>query len=186
MGSQSFRNWTAGVLLDLPPLVGKPLRLEIRPTLTACGGKLLTKQPNRGHAVFAASFIKRREIVVEEELLTESKALRGILMHELFHFVWVRAGNEVRRNYAVLLSEELVRGARGELGESSEVSKSKLSGPGHGTQWKHYVCESFCDTAAWYFSGNRNGTAHLGRGWRKGRADWFDHWTSRLGAGVRL
>jgi hypothetical protein len=123
--------------------------------------------------------------VLEEELTVEGRLLRSIFLHELFHFAWMRAGNQVRRNYAALLSEELARGARAELGESSEVSKAELVGGG-GTQWRRYVCESFCDTGAWYFSGTRNEAAPLARHWRRVRADWFSSWISRLEGGLRL
>lgn len=174
------------MLSDLPPLLGAPLRVDVRPCLTACSGELLWNQPQRGHSVFAASFIRKREIIVEEELLNVSLLLRGILLHEIFHFAWVRAGNEVRRNYAALLNEEVSRGARSELGESSEVSKRRLAGTDESDRWKHYVCESFCDTAAWYFSSNLIEPVGLARRWRSRRVDWFREWTSRLDGGLRL
>jgi hypothetical protein len=182
---QPFRRWAASVLDDLPPLLGAPLRVDLRPSLTASGGRLLSNETHRGRAVFAASFIRKREIVLEEELVADHKILRGILLHELFHFAWVAAGNDVRRNYAALLSEEISGGARAELGESSEVSKSKLAGA-NDAQWKHYVCESFCDTAAWYFSGAGDRPARLARRWRSRRAGWFRDWTSLLEGGLRL
>jgi hypothetical protein len=174
------------VLIKLPVQQCEPLHIDIRPTLTACNGRLLSNQPHRGCAVFAASFIRKRQIVFDEELLTRSDLLRGILLHELFHFAWVRAGNGVRRNYAALLREELSKGARAEMGESSEVSKRKLDETNRPARWKHYVCESFCDTAAWYFSPARNGSPRLAARWRRKRANWFRDWTSRLDGGLRL
>lgn len=186
---QLFPQWAASVLVELPPLLGAPLHLDIQPFLTSCGGRLLSNQPHRGHAIFAASFIRKREIVLEKELLSQSGTLTGIFLHELFHFAWVRAGNEVRRNYAALLREEVNRGARAEVGESSDVSKRKLDGAEDVAAWKHYVCESFCDTAAWYFSPNDLSAVvqpSLARCWRRKRADWFREWTSRLNVGVRL
>lgn len=186
VGGRPFERWAASVLADLPPLVGAPLHLDIQPGLTSSGGRLFSNQPHRGHAVYAASFIRKREIVLEEELPTEGGLLPAILLHELFHFAWVRAGNEVRRNYEALLREELTGGARAEIGESSEVSKGRLHGQENPSNWKHYVCESFCDTAAWHFSPKSSGPIRLAARWRRKRAAWFREWAARIDGGVRL
>ena len=67
--------------------------------------------------------------------------------------------------------------ARGELGWSAEGRKSALD-PADCAQrtraWREYVCESFCDTAAWFFSVQ---TEHpewtLARKHRQARRRWF-------------
>ena len=40
------------------------------------------------------AFIRKRAIILERELLGQKRLLQTILVHELFHFVWVRCGNE--------------------------------------------------------------------------------------------
>jgi hypothetical protein len=135
--------------------------------LTAHRGKLLSATPNRGTPVHAASFIRRREIVFESELVGKA-ALPQIVVHEIFHFVWVRLGNFKRASYASLLAEEQSNGARGELGESAAVRKK--SAPGS----RDYICESFCDTAAWMYAPRpRAADATLARRWRERRKSWF-------------
>ena len=51
---------------------------------------------------------------------------------------------------------ELAGRVRGELGWSAEWRKRALN-PGDAKartrRWREYVCESFCDSAAWMFSG---------------------------------
>ncbi len=117
----------------------------------------------------AASFIRRREIILEDELL-EKSALPLIFVHEIFHFVWVRLSNAVRASFTALLAEEFRSNARGELGESATVKKQMAGG----TLTRDYVCESFCDTAAWlYASPATRGRTALGRRWRARRAAWF-------------
>ena len=79
-----------------------------------------------------------------------------IFVHELFHFVWLRAGNPVRRAFEELLRTERAAGARGELGCSAEWRKQQLKprdAAARSRRWREYCCESFCDTAAWIYSG---------------------------------
>ncbi|HEV2445398.1 MAG TPA: hypothetical protein VGS58_05730, partial [Candidatus Sulfopaludibacter sp.] len=79
-----------------------------------------------------------------------------IFVHELFHFAWLRAGNAVRRSFEELLRREHRAGARGELGWSSAWRKQALDAGDIGRRtrrWREYCCESFCDTAAWLYSG---------------------------------
>jgi hypothetical protein len=125
--------------------------------------------PERGTPVHAASFIRRREIVLEQELL-EKPALPLIVVHEIFHFVWVRLSNTARASFTALLAEEFRSNARGELGESATVKKQMA----RGALTRDYVCESFCDSAAWlYASKATRGHTTLGRRWRDRRAAWF-------------
>jgi hypothetical protein len=152
----------------LPALTGSPLFVSVLPQLTAHRGKLLSAHPNRGTAVHAASFIRRREIVLESELLTKAE-LPLIVVHEVFHFVWVRLGNRLRASYAALLAEERRGKARGELGESSMVKKQA------GGNSKDHVCESFCDTAAWLYAPAATcGHVTLAKRWRLRRRTWFE------------
>jgi hypothetical protein len=122
----------------------------------------------------AASFLRHGDIVINASLLGSRRELARILYHEIFHFVWARLGNPLRLNYERLLRQEWREGARGELGWSAESRKVLLSkqqrGPiretpaiesrpgnrvwrGGSAQrrlWAEYVCESFCDSAAWF------------------------------------
>ena len=121
-----------------------------------------------GVPVHAASFIRERRIVLETALLEHPRKLRLILIHELFHFVWTRLGNALRRSFAGILERERQGGARGELGESAGTKKA--SAP-----WKVYVYESFCDTAAWMYAGvNKTPEFTLAAGWRNKRRAWFE------------
>jgi hypothetical protein len=99
-------------------------------------------------------------------------------VHELFHFAWVRLGNPTRRSYEALVREEWKQHARGELGWSAESRKRALSGDalrgGNASQWRDYLCESFCDTAAWIYSGVRRHPEYtLAARHRNRRAEWF-------------
>jgi hypothetical protein len=134
-------------------------------------GKLLSGSSGRGIPVHAASFIRRRQIVLETQLLSQPSALRLIAIHEIFHFVWARLGNLARKKYAGLLRAEIAHRARGELGESASLKKNLLKG----ASWRDYVCESFCDTAAWFYAGiERHREFTLARRWREPRKAWFE------------
>jgi hypothetical protein len=152
----------------LPALTGSPIYVRALPQLTAYRGRLLSAQAKRGTPVHAASFIRRREIVFERELMTKP-ALRLIVVHEVFHFVWARLSNAVRASFTALLAEELSSKARGELGESAAVKKVEATGVLN----RDYVCESFCDTAAWLYAPGIKRDATLGQRWRARRRAWF-------------
>jgi hypothetical protein len=146
----------------VPPLTGKPIRVSIRPSL---GPHL------------AATSIPGRVILLDGEVLRTRGDFERILIHEIFHFVWVRLSNARRREWEQVLAAELVNRARGELGWSAEWRKNKLTGADpqqRAPAWRSYACESFCDTAAWRFSGLR---AHeeftLADRFRLQRAAWF-------------
>jgi len=167
-----FTTWTG-----LPLEAGRPVQVVFRPELTAYRGKLLSRA-DRGTQVYAATYIRRRKMVLETSLLADPAALRFIFVHELFHFVWVRLGNKTRDEYSGLLLAEIARRARGELGESSAVKKAELRDD-HGVLpssalWRDYVGESFCDSAACLFTGR---TVHegpkLAKRWTAIRRDWF-------------
>lgn len=121
----------------LPPLSGRPIRVELRKSL---GPHL------------AATHIPQRRILLDAELLTERGEFERILVHEIFHFAWVRVSNQTRRSWEGVLEEELAVRASGELGWSAEWRKNKITRADARRRtpaWRRYVCESFCDTAAW-------------------------------------
>lgn len=127
----------------------------------------------RGAPVHAASFIRQRRIVLERELLQHPEQLARILVHELFHFVWPRLGNPVRASFEQLLAAEHAAQARGEIGESAAAAKQRVTEP-EGRRWREYVCEAFCDTAAFALS-RESGPAKFGLGkrWIGRRLQWF-------------
>lgn len=150
------------VLRKLPPLCGRPLRIEKVPGL----------RDRRGE-VHAGSFLRERRIAFN---CTAAEFPR-ILVHELFHFVWLRAGNPLRFSFDAVLRDEFERSARGELGWSAEWRKETLA-PGdraaRNRRWREYCCESFCDTAAWLYSGvRRHPEFTLAGDFRGRRRLWF-------------
>ena len=137
-------------------------------------GKLLSGSGSPGIPVHAASFIRKREIVLETGLLRRPRKLHLIAVHEIFHFVWARLGNRDRWDYAALLQAEAVGGARGELGESADRQKELLGAAESQAAWSYYVCESFCDTAAWLYAGvRRHNEFRLAARWQERRQSWF-------------
>ena len=126
----------------------------------------------RGTAVHAGSFIRERRIVVDAALAQPE--LRRILLHELFHFAWVRLSNARRESYTALIAGELARRARGEMGWSAEWRKAEL--PKRSARFfREYLSESFCDTAAWRYGRLRfHDEFTLASQWRNARRDWFD------------
>lgn len=161
----------------LKALDGASVRVDFLPSLTAAGRRLYSEH-TRGEPVHAASFIRKRRIVLDSDLEQHPRELARILVHELFHFVWVRLGNPARRSYERLLVEERRQRARGELGWSAESRKRNLP-PDSPTLtasrlWREYLCESFCDTAAWIYAGVRRHPEYtLAARHRRRRAGWF-------------
>ena len=135
----------------LPELDGSAIRVEFLPDLRVTRRKLHSGG-SAGEAVHAASFLLLRRIVLDSSLLCYPAELRRILIHELFHFVWWRLGNPRRSSWEDLLLLELHSRARGELGWSAEMRKRAMEPDDirlRSWRWRDYVCESFCDTAAW-------------------------------------
>ncbi|HEY7335791.1 MAG TPA: hypothetical protein VH639_12970 [Bryobacteraceae bacterium] len=147
----------------LPAISGQPIRVEMRRSL----GRFL-----------AAASIPRRIILLDAEVLYARGDFERILVHELFHFVWARLSNALRRDWELLLSNEFAAGAEGELGWSSEWRKTKLGRLDRRRRtmrWRRYTSESFCDTAAWRFAGLRtHGEFTLGSPFRRIRREWFE------------
>lgn len=154
----------------LPPLAGQPIRVEVCRSL---GPHL------------AATFIPRRLIRLDAEVLNRFGEFERILIHELFHFVWVRLGNPKRRRWESLMTREIRAGVRGELGWSAEWRKAKLKPrdpTGRSPAWRRYVCESFCDSAAWFHAGlSRHPEFTLPPKARRERRLWLER---ELGSGA--
>jgi hypothetical protein len=123
--------------------VGDPIRVEIRRSL---GSHL------------AGASISRRLILVDRAVFARQGEFERILIHELFHFAWVRLSNQKRLAWEQVLAAELRERVKGELGWSAEWRKEVLTraDPRLRTpKWRRYACESFCDSAAWMFAGLR-------------------------------
>ncbi len=176
-GPRSSRPYVEALRKRLPALDGRGIRVRFLPDLSA-GSRKLYSHRAYGQPVYAGTFVRKREIVLDSELAGKPKELARILTHELFHFAWVRLSNAARRSYETLLRNEWKRRARGELGWSAELRKPALSRrwskPVRAAKWRDYACESFCDTAAWLYSGvTRHPEFTLARRHRKRRAEWF-------------
>lgn len=162
-------------------LRGAPIRLRFLPDLHAGRGRL--NSGGAGQAVHAGSFVRSRRMVLDSCLLAKPREFARIVVHELFHFAWVRAGNPVRLSWERVLLGEAGRGARGELGWSAEMRKAALKplDAARRTQrWREYACESFCDTAAWLLAGpERHDEFTLAQRARARRAAWFHNLAGR-------
>jgi hypothetical protein len=127
----------------LPILSGRPVRVEVRPSL---GSHL------------AATSIPGRLIFLDASVLARNGEFERILIHELFHFSWVRLSNQKRRAWEQVLAREWSARVNGELGWSAEWRKAALTRGDvrlRTAKWRRYACESFCDTAAWLFCGRK-------------------------------
>jgi hypothetical protein len=146
----------------MPPLSGAPVRVEVARGL----------RDGRG-PVHAGSFLRDRRVVLN---CTRAEFPR-ILVHEVAHFIWLRLGNPARRSYEGVVRAEIAARARGDLGWSAEWRKRGLRAgdmEGRTRHWREYCCESFCDTAAWLYSGvERHGEFTLPARWRQRRRTWF-------------
>ncbi|MBY0508096.1 MAG: hypothetical protein K2X03_29555 [Bryobacteraceae bacterium] len=150
------------------------MRIHFEPQLRASRGKLLSGH-GAGTAVHAGSFLRERRMVLDSDLLNHAPELLRILTHELFHFVWRKLDNGTRLRWDALVRAEL--GSPGELGWSAEWRKAALT-PADSRKrtrrWREYLCESFCDSAAWYFSGAAKHPEYtLPAKLRRLRRQWF-------------
>jgi hypothetical protein len=153
-------------LLDaIPPLEGDAIRIRFVHDLSGHG------------PVHAGSLLRERRILLETTLARDSANFARIFVHELFHFAWLRLGNPGRRSYERLLSAEIAARAPGELGWSAEWRKDALTPSdrrGRTRRWREYACESFCDSAAWLYSGaRRHPEFTLPLRFRAERRAWF-------------
>jgi hypothetical protein len=156
----------------LPELHGRPVRVVIRASLG----------PH-----WAATSIPRRLIYLDREVLSCHGEFERILVHELFHFVWVRLSNQDRKAWSELLSSEMRNNAKGELGWSAERRREKVTihdAKARSWAWRRYTCESFCDSAAWMYAGLRvHEEFSLSSRWTRRRAAWLENLATN---GLRL
>jgi len=157
-----YAGWARNLLAQLPPLSGAPIGL-----FPAAGLR------DGGREAHAGSFLRKRSIAFNCSKVEFAR----VCVHELFHFVWLRLGNQRRRTFEDLLLQERAAGARGELGWSAEWRKRGLSAGDvqiRSRLWREYCCESFCDTAAWIYSGiRRHEEFTLAPRFRERRRHWF-------------
>ena len=143
-------------------LVGRPIRIEVRRSLGT---------------EWAATSIPRRLILLDSEVLRTRGEFERILVHEIFHFAWRRLSNAGRRSWEAVLKAEYEGRVTGELGWSAELRKRQLTVADLARRtpaWRRYACESFCDSAAWLYSGVvRHEEFTLPAGARRGRRGWF-------------
>ncbi len=136
----------------------------------------------------AQTSIPGRVIYLDPCLLEQHGEFERILVHELFHFAWVRLGNPLRRDWEQVLAGEFHGRVRGELGWSAEWRKLKLKP--HDVRartpvWRRYACESFCDTAARLYAGlTRHDEFTLPARAVRRRAEWMEQNLATFG--VRL
>jgi hypothetical protein len=160
--SASLRLRGENCLRRLPTLTGRPISIETLPGLR-----------DRRGPVHAGSFLRQRRMVFN---CTRAEFSR-IFVHELFHFAWLRAGNPLRHSWESLLRTEMAAHTRGELGWSAEWRKHALKSADlrqRSRRWREYCCESFCDTAAWLYSGvSRHPEFTLAPRFRARRRLWF-------------
>jgi hypothetical protein len=129
-----------------------------------------------GNPAYAATSIVRRMIILDPGLKKTPRNHCRILLHEYFHFAWVRLGNPRRRAWEAFLAREWNSRARGEAGWSAEWRKQKLSRGDilqRSRRWREYCCESFCDTAAWVI-GKVDSEVTLAESRRRARLAWFE------------
>src|SRR5713226_3326833 len=164
-------------LLARLPYLRPRLRILTGRGLAEKRRKLLVGVDEEDSGMHAAAFVVRRHIVIDEALFRR-RDLARILYHEIFHFVWARLGNPLRLSYEHLLESEWKEGARGELGWSAEQRKLALAPTDvrrRTRQWADYICESFCDSAAWFCLGARRNHPEwtLKQRFRSRRRRWF-------------
>ncbi len=144
----------------------------------------------RGQEVHAASFVRERRMVFDSALRRDPAEMSRILVHELFHFAWIRLSNDARQTWKQILSREVARRSRGELGWSAESRKWAIRSAAtvtSGRAWSEYACESFCDTAAWvYTTAGEHEEFTLARRYREIRLEWFRTIESHHGGAIRI
>ncbi len=152
------------------------MKIRFKSSLQVANGQLVLRG---GEEVHAAAFLHKRELLLDSSLLDDARELIRIFSHEMFHFVWQRLDQRARASWERLVKTERRNRVRGELGWSAEMRKVKLKNT-TGRIWKDYICESFCDTAAWYFSGGQQHEEFtLTLTARRVRKRWFDNLIAR-------
>jgi len=150
------------VLKGMPRMVGEVVLVE----------RVRGLKDRRG-VVHGGAFLRERRIALD---CTRAEFPR-IFVHEAAHFVWLRLGNAVRLLYEDLVRAETAGWVQGELGWSAEWRKLALKDGDvvrRSRRWREYCCESFCDTAAWLYSGIPGHEEFtLGQSGRRRRRAWF-------------
>jgi hypothetical protein len=149
----------------LPELDGDPIDIRYEKGLLDAAG----------NPAQAETSIRHRVIVLDQELKSAGPERARVVVHELFHFVWVRLGNPARHEWEALMRAEFAGGAKGEAGWSSEWRKRELRPEDlevRNRYWREYCCESFCDTASLIFTGLDDETTLKSR-WLRKRQAWF-------------
>jgi len=153
------------VVRRLPPAHGDPILVRFVRDLSGHG------------PIHAGSLLRERRMLLETSLAADPAEFTRIFVHELFHFVWLRLGNPRRLTYERLLIREIAAGAKGELGWSAEWRKDALAPSERRLRtrrWREYVCESFCDSAAWqYADAGHHPEFTLVARFRPARREWF-------------
>jgi hypothetical protein len=162
----SLEKHARNLLRRLPPAAGDPISIRF------------VRDLSRHGPIHAGSLLRERRILLETSLARDSADFSRIFVHELFHFAWFRLGNPRRLSWEHLLADEIARSAKGELGWSADWRKRALTAADlrrRTRKWREYVCESFCDSAAWLYAGaGRNPEFTLASRFRPGRRDWFE------------
>jgi hypothetical protein len=157
-------------LARIPGMEGDPIRIRFVHDMSEHG------------PVHAGSLLRERRILLETTLAGDPAEFARILVHELFHFAWLRLGNPRRLSYERLLVGEIAAGAAGELGWSAEWRKNAMSPSDRRRRtlrWREYACESFCDSAAWLYSGaRRHPEFTLPHRFRAARRGWIERFVA--------
>ncbi len=72
---------------ELPGFQGRPITIRAEADLRVYRGRLRTSGAD-GVAVYGASSIRGRLILLERGLVRKPRELERIFVHEVFHFVW--------------------------------------------------------------------------------------------------
>jgi hypothetical protein len=117
-----------------------------------------------GEEVVAASFLTRREIIFDADLLAHAPDFVNIVAHEIYHFVWRRLPNSERTGWSDLLAAEK---RPSHPGLSSRLRYDNWREAPTPRRWKDYICEAFCDSAAALTHPNATISPH--------RRKWLSH-----------
>ncbi len=123
---RSSRRSVEALQQRLPDFEGRAIRIRFLPALTAGSGKLYSNRA-AGRAVHAGTFIRKRRMVLDQELVAKPRELVRILTHEIFHFVWRGLETRDGARTSNFCNKSESRRARGELGWSAQLRKSVLA-----------------------------------------------------------
>lgn len=128
-----------------------------------------------GNPADASTWIRNRLILLDTELAADQPKRHSILLHEYFHFVWVRLGNPKRFAWENFINAQDASPYLGEAGWSAQWRKQKLhpeDAESRSRRWREYCCESFCDTGARLYSSDKSENTLSALPLRK-REQWF-------------